>query len=79
MSSDMLNIQGTPQPLDKTLNQAYIDALKKHIELLEAKKREVEKVIIDHGMTTGYTNGVIAGLNFAINQLCENINQLKNK
>jgi hypothetical protein len=71
----MLNIQGTPQPLDKTLNQAYIDALK--IELLEAKKREVEKVIIDHGMTTGYTNGVIAGLNFAINQLCENINQLK--
>lgn len=77
MNNDMLNIQGTPQPLDKTLNQAYIDALK--IELLEAKKREVEKVIIDHGMTTGYTNGVIAGLNFAINQLCENINQLKNK
>ncbi len=75
MNNDMLNIQGTPQPLDKTLNQAYIDALK--IELLEAKKREVEKVIIDHGMTTGYTNGVIAGLNFAINQLCENINQLK--
>ena len=79
MSNDMLNIQGTLQPLDKTLNQAYIDALKKHIELLEAKKREVEKVIINHGMTTGYTNGVIAGLNFAINQLCENINQLKNK
>lgn len=77
MSNDMLNIQGTPQPLDKTLNQAYIDALKKHIELLEAKKREVEKVIINHGMTTGYTNGVIAGLNFAINQLCENINQLE--
>lgn len=77
MSNDMLNIQGTPQLLDKTLNQAYIDALKKHIELLEAKKREVEKVIIDHGMTTGYTNGVIAGLNFAINQLCENINQLE--
>lgn len=75
MNNDMLNIQGTPQPLDKTLNQAYIDALK--IELLEAKKREVEKVIIDHGITTGYTNGVIAGLNFAINQLCENINQLK--
>jgi hypothetical protein len=73
----MLNIQGTPQPLDKTLNQAYIDALKKHIELLEAKKREVEKVIIDHGMTIGYTNGVIAGLNFAINQLYENINQLE--
>lgn len=69
MNNDMLNIQGTPQPLDKTLNQAYIDALKKHIELLEAKKREVEKVIIDHGMTTGYTNGVIAGLNFDINQL----------
>lgn len=34
MNNDMLNIQGTPQPLDKTLNQAYIDALKKHIELL---------------------------------------------
>lgn len=32
MNNDMLNIQGTPQPLDKTLNQAYIDALKKHIE-----------------------------------------------
>lgn len=39
MNNDMLNIQGTPQPLDKTLNQAYIDALK--IELLEAKKREI--------------------------------------
>lgn len=25
MNNDMLNIQGTPQPLDKTLNQAYID------------------------------------------------------
>lgn len=79
MSNDMLNTQGTPQPLDKTLNQAYIDALKKHIELLEAKKREIDKVIIDHGMTTGYTNGVIAGLNFAINQLYEDINQLKDK
>lgn len=74
MNNDMLNIQGTPQPLDKTLIK---HTLIKHIELLEAKKREVEKVIIDHGMTTGYTNGVIAGLNFAINQLCENINQLK--
>lgn len=79
MSNDMLNTQGRPQPLDKTLNQAYIDALKKHIELLEAKKREIDKAIIDRGMTTGYTNGVIAGLNFAINQLYEDINQLKNK
>lgn len=77
MSNDMLNTQGTPQPLDKTLNQVYIDALKKHIELLEEKKREIGKVIIEHGMTTGYTNGVIAGLDFAINQLNENINQLK--
>lgn len=30
-------VQGNPQRLDKVVNQAYIDAIKKHIEFLEEK------------------------------------------
>lgn len=77
MVNEILNTQGTPQPLDKVLNQAYINAIKKHIESLEEKKREVEKIIIDNGMTTSYTNGVLTGLNYAIEQLYGDINQFK--
>lgn len=77
MGNDMLNTQGTPQPLDKTLKQAYIDALKQHIELLEAKKRDIEKICIDNMPAFG--RGLITGLNFAIEQLYKDINQLKDK
>lgn len=68
-------VQGTPQPLDKTLKQAYIDALKQHIELLEAKKRDIEKIYIDN--MSAFGRGLITGLNFAIEQLYKDINQLK--
>lgn len=78
MGNDMLNTQGTPQPLDKTLNLSYIDALKKHIELLEAKKREVETTFTNTA-TPNLLKGFIQGLNYAIEQLYENINQLKDK
>lgn len=78
MSNDMLNTQGTPQPLDKTLNQAYIDAIKKHIERLEAKKREVENQML-YTDTPNIDRGIIAGLNYSIDQLYSDINQLKNK
>ena len=77
MNNDLLNVQGTPMPLDATLNKAYIDALKQHVELLEAKKREILEIITSRGMNTQYTNGVIAGLDFAINQLNNDINYVK--
>ena len=45
MNNDLLNVQGTPMPLDATLNKAYIDALKHHVELLDSKKREISESI----------------------------------
>lgn len=79
MGNDMLNTQGTPQPLDKTLKQAYINALKQHIELLEAKKREIENEMLYNSDTPNLCRGFIGGLNFAIEQLYKDINQLKQK
>lgn len=78
MSNEMLNTQGKPQPLDKTLNQAYIDAIKRHIELLEYKKRIFERDFIDT-QTPNLVKGIIKGMNYAIEQLYEDINQLKDK
>ena len=37
-----IQVPGNPVQDDKTLNQAYINAIKKHIELLEEKKRMFE-------------------------------------
>ena len=71
-------VQGTPQPLDKTLKQAYIDALKKHIELLEERKRMFEHEFIDT-QTPNLVKGIIQGLNYAIEQLYNDINQFKDK
>lgn len=71
-------VQGNPQPLDKTINEAYIGSLKKHIELLEDKKRMFENEFM-YGQTTDMVKGIIIGLNYAIEQLKENVDYLKNK
>lgn len=76
--NNLLGNQGESKPLDKTLKQVYIDLLKNHIELLEAKKRKGEGVMAE-GIVTEYMVGVIKGLNIAIKQLNENINELKDK
>lgn len=78
MGNDMLSTQGTPQPFDKTLKQVYIDAIKNHIELLEAKKREAENCFTNEGIPN-LTKGFIQGLNYAIDQLYSEIKQLKDK
>lgn len=60
-------------------DQIIIDTLKLHIELLEEKKRGIEEIIIDKGITTPFVNGTLMGLNLAIKQLYDHINQLKEK
>lgn len=71
-------VQGNPQSIDKTLNQAYMDAIKEHINLLEEKKRMFEEEFL-YSKTTDLVKGVIQGLNLAIEQLYSDINQLKDK
>lgn len=75
---EMLQCQGPLQPLDNTLNQAYVNAIKKHIELLEAKKREIENQML-HTDTPNIDRGIIAGLNYAIEQLYYDINHITSK
>lgn len=75
---NMLQVSGTPVPIDKTLNQAYINAIKKHIELLEYKKRKYENEYM-FGETPSLAKGIILGINYAIEQLYEDINQFKEK
>lgn len=58
-------VVGNPQSLDKTINQAYIDAIKRHIELLEDKKRIFEREFIDT-QTPNLVKGIIQGMNYAI-------------
>lgn len=78
---------GTPTKIQVSANtrntdkedQIIIDTLKLHIELLEEKKRGIEEIIIDKGITTPFTNGTLMGLNLAIKQLYDHINQLKDK
>ena len=77
--NNLLGNQGESKPLDKTLKQVYIDSLKNHIELLEAKKREMENKLLYNTDTVNLSRGFIGGLNFAINQLYEDINKLKDK
>lgn len=60
-------------------DQIIIDTLKLHIELLEEKKRGIEEIIIDKGITTLFVNGTLMGLNLAIKQLYDHINQLKER
>ena len=69
-------VVGNTQSLDKTINQAYIDAIKRHIELLEDKKRIFEREFIDT-QTPNLVKGIIQGMNYAIEQLYDDINQLK--
>lgn len=76
--NNLLGNQGESKPLDKTLKQVYIDLLKNHIELLESKKRKMINAM-ENGMVAEYSIGVIKGLNIAIKQLNENINELKDK
>lgn len=64
-----------PQPLNIVLNRSYINALKKHIELLEMKKREIENEYILKDFPNIY-KGYVLGLNYAIQQLECNIKQL---
>lgn len=71
-------VMGNPKSLDKTINQAYIDAIKRHIELLEDKKRIFEREFIDT-QTPNLVKGIIQGMNYAIEQLYDDINQLKDK
>lgn len=72
-------VSGNPSLIDKALYQAYVKAIKQHIELLEEKKRGIEEIIINHEMTTPFVNGIIKGINLAIEQLYNDINQLKDK
>lgn len=76
--NNLLGNQGESKPLDKTLKQVYIDLLKNHIELLESKKGKMINAM-ENGMVAEYSIGVIKGLNIAIKQLNENINELKDK
>lgn len=77
-SETNMQVKGTPILMDKTLNQAYINALKKHIVLLEAKKHEAKNAFSGEDMPA-VIDGFIKGLDYAINTLNENINQLNNK
>lgn len=71
-------VSGNPSLIDKALYQAYIKAIKQHIEFLEKKKRIVEREFIDTE-TPNLVKGFIQGLNYAIEQLYEDIENLKDK
>lgn len=71
-------VSGNPSLIDKALYQAYVKAIKQHIELLEKKKRMIEREFIDTE-TPNLVKGIIQGLNLAIEQLYEDIENLKDK
>lgn len=74
MNNDMLSNNGTPQLLDKTINECVASYLKKHVDVLEEKKREFEnKFILDIDDTA---KGYICGMNFAIGLLKDSIENL---
>lgn len=75
---DMLKIQGTPQPLDKTINEAYIKAIKRHIKNLKSEKERVKNIQREYEVTR-YSEGYIRALDVAIEMLYSDINQLKDK
>lgn len=78
MGNEMLQCQNQPQPLDKMLNENVIKYLKKHIEALEEREKEVRKITSEL-ITTNYSKGVIDGLRFAINLLNDSVKNLKSK
>lgn len=71
-----IQVSSNPEPIDKALIQAYINAIKKHIELFEEKKRMLEHEFIDTS-TPNLVKGIIQGLNYAIEQLYNDINSIK--
>lgn len=75
---DLFQVQESPMLLDKTINKAYIKAIKCHIELLEEKKREFEYQMLSTD-TPNIDRGIVTGLNLAIEQLYNDINRLKDK
>lgn len=72
-----IQVSSNPEPIDKAFNQAYINAIKKHIELLEEKKRMFEHEFTDTE-TPYLVKGIIQGMNYAIEQLYNDINSIKN-
>lgn len=82
MNNNLLNCQGTPQPLDNILEKIYVDALKEHIErhvkFLERKKREIEDNL-PYTDAINIDRGIIVGINMAISQLEEDIDYLERK
>lgn len=77
MGNDLLSNNGTPQLLDKTINDSIAAYLKKHVDYLENKKREFENEFILSIDDTA--KGYIYGINFAIGLLNSSINELKKK
>lgn len=77
----MLKQQAPSQPLDETikeiLKQSLEKCLQRHITLLASKKKEVEDIQIKHSMKTPYSEGIIEGLDLAIEQLQTDIKYLK--
>lgn len=69
-------VQGKAHPLDVTLKESYISAIKQHIELLEERKGMFEQWFI-YTQTPNFVKGIIQGLNYAIEQLYNDINQLQ--
>lgn len=80
-NEDMLKQQAPSQPIDKTikeiLKQSLEKCLQRHITLLASKKKEVKDIQIKHNMKTPYSEGIIEGLDLAIEQLQTDIKYLK--
>lgn len=75
MRNDLYNNQGTPQPIDEVINKSLAEYLKKHVDVLEEKKREFENKFIFNIDDT--VKGYICGINFAIGLLKESIENLE--
>lgn len=75
---DKYQVIGNPQSLDKTLQKVYIDKIKNHIEVLEELKRHIEHKYL-YSEAQDFVKGLIQGINYAIEQLYYDINQLKDK
>ena len=75
----MLKQQAPSQPIDKTIIQGLVGYLQRIVDKFEATKTDIMNIQLSHGMTTPYSNGVIQGLDSAINLLNNNIERLNNK
>lgn len=78
-NEDMLRQQDTSQPIDKTIIQGFVDYLQRTIKRLEQKRANIVNIQLRHGITTRFSEGVIEGLDAAINILYNDIERLNNK